>query len=941
MGGDMHGAAEHGSNRSALERLWRDIGRSVTSDPFTNPYLLFALEVNRRLADGDLTQDDLEAVVQSISAEGALARTERLASYLALQSASPAARIQALFEGLADLGFDAYAKALAAPPVGLVTTGHPTFALNEALSLAMVELATGEDKDGTKLSPAGIEALQQWIRETPQGPPPSLTLDLEHQWSVRALCHAAEALDQARRLALEVGRRRWPDRWTALKPALMTLATWVGFDQDGRSDVTWKVSFGKRLELKTLALSRYLELAEPLGVDAVSLPLARALSLVAAQTEVLAIMGEEPSAVAAFSRRLNAERADSLVDPAPLLSAIDAALKTAATDAARETLIVLRTNLETHGVCLAHIHVRLNSAQLHNAVRREVGLETSPSDPSYRRTYIQAANALIETCRPVQAGFRSLLGETSSAKRLFMTIAEMARHIDAAAPVRFLIAETESGFTLLCAQYLARLFGVEDLVELSPLFETEDGLERGEVVIEEALRSPAFRAYLKKQGRLALEFGFSDSGRFIGQMAATFSIERLRYRIAELIEREGLTELELVLFNTHGESMGRGGHPASLMDRLHYAAPPRDRRALARRGIAVREEDSFQGGEGYLLLFTPGAARATVAGLLEFGLTLSPEAEGDPIYAAPDFAAEFFATVQQAFTRLAGEADYAALLGLFGTRLLTKTGSRPDQRQSSETGAVASFTHVSELRAIPNNGILQGLGHLVNLTFGLKRAASKDPDTYALMCANSPRFQRALGMANAAAALSDLQATRAYAATVNPSLWLDQIKIGFAEEEALRRLSRLSERAALTSQLSTVLRHMRAEPALDAGELSQRRLRVQLIHGLRIALIQRICVLAARVPVFTPRAGFTLEQAQLMLMRLDVPAAVTRLAEVFPARADPGLGEMDFGEDDDYAPGEEQGYGLEHQTLFRPLLALHALLLRTTTALNHECGACG
>ena len=72
---------------------------------------------------------------------------------------------------------------------------------------------------------------------------------------------------------------------------------------------------------------------------------------------------------------------------------------------------------------------------------------------------------------------------------------------------------------------------MEELVELSPLFETEDGLERGEVVIEEALRSPEFRAYLKKQGRLALEFGFSDSGRFIGQMAATFQIERLRLRL--------------------------------------------------------------------------------------------------------------------------------------------------------------------------------------------------------------------------------------------------------------------------------------------------------------------------------------------------------------------------------------------------------------------------
>lgn len=937
----MDETAENGAARSMLERLWRDIGETASRDPFTNPYLLFALDVNRRLAEGGLTETDLETVVQTISAEGCLARAERLGRYLAMKDAPAGARLDALFDRLADQGFEAYAEAVSRPAAGLVTTGHPTFALNEALSLAIVELATGEDEAGAALSASAREARERLIRETPHGPPPVLTLDVEHAWSVRALSHTADALDQARRAALRTARRRWPERWTTVRPALLTLATWVGFDQDGRSDVTWAVSFGKRLELKAAALSRYLALAEPLGIAAVIGPLRQALTRVSGQIEAVATLSEEPAAVAALARRLNAERADSLVDPAPLLAAIETALAGASDDDARESLIVLRAGLETQGVCLAHIHVRLNSAQLHNAIRREVGLETSPSDPSNRRTYIQAANALIEGCTPVQAGFRSLLGETSSAKRLFMTIAEMARSIDAASPVRFLIAETESGFTLLAAQYLARLFGVEQLVELSPLFETEEGLERGEAVIEEALRSPAFRAYLQRQGRLALEFGFSDSGRFIGQMAATFRIERLRLRMAELIEREGLTDLDLVMFNTHGESLGRGGHPSSLQDRLNYAAPPRDRREYRRRGIAVREEDSFQGGEGYLPLFTAAAARATVAGLLEFGLTESPEADGDPIYDAPDFAAEFFATVQQAFTRLAGEADYAALLGLFGTRILPKTGSRPNQRQSSETGAVAGFTHVSELRAIPNNGVLQGLGHLANLTFGLKRAASKDPETYADMLQRSPRFQRALRMAAAAAALSDLRATRAYAATVNPSLWLDQIAAGVGDEETLRRLSRLSERAALTAQLSTVLRHMRAEPALDAPDPDPRRLRLQMLHGLRIAAIQRVCLLAARIPTFTPRAGFTLEQAQLMLMRLDVPAAVARLSDIFPIRADPILGEMDFGEAEDYAPGEAQGYGVEHDTLFQPLTALHALLLRTTTALSHECGACG
>ena len=129
--------------------------------------------------------------------------------------------------------------------------------------------------------------------------------------------------------------------------------------------------------------------------------------------------------------------------------------------------------------------------------------------------------------------FGSLLAEQSSAARLMMTVAQIIKHVDAASPVRFLIAETESGYTLLCALWLARLFGVEDQVEISPLFETGDALERGARVLDEALRSPHWRDYLRRTGQLCLQFGYSDSGRYVGQLAASYLIERLRFKIAE------------------------------------------------------------------------------------------------------------------------------------------------------------------------------------------------------------------------------------------------------------------------------------------------------------------------------------------------------------------------------------------------------------------------
>ena len=188
-----------------------------------------------------------------------------------------------------------------------------------------------------------------------------------------------------------------------------------------------------------------------------------------------------------------------------------------------------------------------------------------------------------------------------------MTVAQIVKHIDGDTPVRFLVAETESGYTLLCALWLARLLGVEDRVEISPLFETGEALERGARVLDEALRSPHWREYLRRTGKLALQFGYSDSGRYVGQLAASYLIERLRLKIAEVLTKHAVSGVEVILFDTHGESIGRGAHPGLLLDRLKYLSPTRSRKALTRAGLLVREESAFQGGDGYLFFGTEGA----------------------------------------------------------------------------------------------------------------------------------------------------------------------------------------------------------------------------------------------------------------------------------------------------------------------------------------------
>ena len=101
-----------------------------------------------------------------------------------------------------------------------------------------------------------------------------------------------------------------------------------------------------------------------------------------------------------------------------------------------------------------------------------------------------------------------------------MTVTQMLKHLDGSEPIRFLIAECETPFTLLTALYFARLFGVEDRIDISPLFETRTALERGAEIIAGALAVPAYRDYLRGRGRICIQTGFSDAGRYMGQTAA-------------------------------------------------------------------------------------------------------------------------------------------------------------------------------------------------------------------------------------------------------------------------------------------------------------------------------------------------------------------------------------------------------------------------------------
>ncbi|GJE06713.1 MULTISPECIES: phosphoenolpyruvate carboxylase [Methylobacterium] len=929
-----------------------------SEDPFRNPVLAVTLAITKQLDRGGIGADDLDALFVRLRARALAERAERLRAYVGLDEGEDVRALPGrLVDGVPRKSgdFESLADLVSRTAFAVVFTAHPTFGMPRAVASRLAQAASGGSE--AERAPAIREAARLSTR-----PDANIRLDDEFDQACIAANNGREALDAFNGALLDAARARWPDRWGELVPRPFAIASWVGCDTDGRTDIGWWDTLRYRLESKRMQFDRVLRQLPDIPATGVVRGLAgNALAAVNRQLAVAPRLGDKPSleAVHRFALALIIERERAQTDAGALLAGLAAALTAAESEADKRAIAVLRAGVATHGLSNALPHFRLNATQIHNAVRRVIDVEGEPTDAGQRRSHLATIHALLNDVEEVAVDFGSLAAERASAARLMMTITQILKHVDGTHPVRFLIAETETGYTLLAALWLARHYGIADRIEITPLFETASALEQGIRVLDDALRNPHWRAYLKRIGRLTVQFGYSDSGRYVGQLAATFWIERLRLRLTELLVQNGLSEVELAIFDTHGESIGRGAHPTSLHDRLAYLAPEDARGRARAAGIRVRLESSFQGTDGYLLFGTQALAEAAVARIAEhvyaFELAeedafpdyaLSNEAgtdeAHDPIYREADFATEFFTIVRQDMQALVDDPGYAALLGTFGPSLIDRTGSRPVARQT-DAGGPAMITHPRQMRAIPNNAILHQLGYLANSLHGLGRAAGRAPDLFREMRRDSARFSRAFRLVQHAASVADLDVLRAYIDSLDPAMWLDRAR---RTQRDARRDELVVIAAALDRlNLAPSLRRLFSRLTMDwlslhtaAPDLGKMSARLTLLHAIRLALIHRIWFLAVHIPGFRPQSGITREALIERFLRLDIEGCLQLLEDIFPVTPDPTLG-LNFGEP--AGPRDVGTYEAEHTGLFEPIRRMFAQVREISGMIQHEVGAFG
>lgn len=738
--------------------------QQVLDHPQTNPVFEIADQLSHQLEAGEIRRAEIEGIVQLIANELICDRAGDLAARIGLAGLADARqRVASILSSHPKEPADH-------PAIGVVLTAHPTFAL---------------DRSATEYLIAATGAAGENGRDISLRPDTEISLEYEHDEASRAMENFRGATRWLGGLILDIARENGDPLWRQTNPIVATGASWVGYDLDGRTDIAWRHSFCLRLSEKASALDRLGDELTALAarsqeVAAVAGKVCDAAELARADTARFLDAGDDITRLAEAANALT--RSDERLRSSEVLAGeLTALANTAPDDQLARDLLLLAAETRNFGFGIGAIHLRINAVQIRNAMRGIDGHEVagSPMTDENNRLQLARLTDLIASAKPINVNFNSLIEERTTAKRQILLAAQILKHIDSAIPIRFLIAECETPTTVLSALYLARLFGVSDMLDISPLFETPAALEGGARLIERLLETPAYCDYIKRRGRICIQTGFSDAGRFIGQPAAVLAIERLHAKIARILGKYAdLGSLpagfELVVFNTHGESVGRGAHPGSIGDRMDYLMSNHARSVISECGLALCHETSFQGRDGFLHFATPDMARATLLALFEWHRSPARQ-DSDPFYEDTDFTLNFFSHPQDVARDAVPKSRLWRIAGHVRDELAVQDGI-PGFKASIQCGTPR--LDPSSIRAIPHNALLQQLGYLINIIGGIGHAAALDLDRFGQLAENSPRFRLILDSVVWGKRLSSLSTLMAYCRIVDPSYWINRAYAG-------------------------------------------------------------------------------------------------------------------------------------------------------------------
>ena len=378
-----------------------------------------------------------------------------------------------------------------------------------------------------------------------------------------------------------------------------------------------------------------------------------------------------------------------------------------------------------------------------------------------------------EKLRAVLLGGRSLgkgepqvSKETTQVIDTFRAIETIQDEAGESAACTYIVSMTRSPDDLLRVLLLAREAGLVDLsgkkptsrIDVVPLFETLDDLDRAPFVMGALLDDPVYARQLEARGRRQeVMIGYSDSGKDAGIIAASWALYRAQESLSDLFREVGVA---LRLFHGRGGSVGRGG--GSPVYRALAALPP----GTTNGRIKITEQGEIISQQFGLLPVAERSVEVTTAGTLLHEFTdWRTEVDPHEVVEYREVMDRLSERSHDVYRRLVHDNDALFQLFRIATPIDELANARFGSRPAYRPGAVAG---IDGIRAIPWGfgwtqirlmltgwlGVGTALGDEIRTREGLARLQK--------MARVWPFMDDLLGKVEMVCAKTDLEIARAY-----------------------------------------------------------------------------------------------------------------------------------------------------------------------------------
>lgn len=394
----------------------------------------------------------------------------------------------------------------------------------------------------------------------------------------------------------------------------LRLASWMGGDRDGNPNVTSEVTAetlrlhrglaveNHRRTLQSVArhlsvsgrrlpppdeLVSWIEKRRPLPAHVEYIEQRYAAEPYRLILSLLAADLAEASQDDMKRRLLGRDAHQARVHPQDISHPLDLIANSIPASLANDELLTLRQQLAVFGLHAARLDIREDSSKFNKALGEILrALEITPAFESLPiPERLNLLSGLLSAPLPELSSHPGVTSSTAETWALFQLITRVQQVYGAELLGPVIISMTHSAADVLTVLVLARWTGCDAGLQICPLFESIDDLDKAPRILTELFSNPAYQKHISAcQAEQMVMIGYSDSNKDGGYLMANWALYQAQETITRVAREHSI---RLTIFHGRGGTVARGGGPANRAIRAQPAGSINGRFRVTEQGETI------------------------------------------------------------------------------------------------------------------------------------------------------------------------------------------------------------------------------------------------------------------------------------------------------------------------------------------------------------------